>query len=232
MKKFLLLTVIILTANIFINKIYAETAKEVIETCMTAMKYEKLDSFKTLVVQAYQYAQGKKQSIKIFNKDDKIRFEFSAMGNEEAYVYAEDNFFKIKPDYEEMDKEDAAGVFMLMQLVMPNVKTLLDTNYVLKLDGTEDFNGKSCKKISVAMQKTPDEIIQYVYIDAITNWFSGTNAPKSIGVTLEKMKKHKGYVYPAVIKLTREGKKLAEIEIDKLEADVEIDDALFAKPNP
>jgi hypothetical protein len=47
---------------------------------------------------------------------------------------------------------------------------------------------------------------------------------------LESPKRTKGFVYPTTIKSLTNGKKQSEIEIDKFEVNITLDDKLFAKP--
>jgi hypothetical protein len=183
------------------------------------------------------YAQNQKISIKFYQKmvdsnEMMLRFEQSSMGKEEIYVITEDEFFQVKPNYEERDRDDAGQIQLMFMTVLPTVQGITDdTNIVVEIVETTNYNGKSCKKISVAQKDKPTEIIKYIYLDAVTNWFTGYEVPGGKGgIVAESPKKVKGFVYPSTIKMMQNGKKASEIEIDKIEVNIELDDALFAKP--
>jgi hypothetical protein len=232
------------SANFSMNIVFAETGKEVFQACAEAMKFEKLKEFKTLQLKAYLYVQGQKIGIKVLTKgDENMRFEQTVMGREEIYVSTEESFFKLKPIYEELDKDDASYAQisqMLVQLLPPllfgGIDSLDEEKASIELVGTENFNGKSCKKVRIAPKELPPDapaeaaVGQIFYFDAITNWLLGIDFSPKTTFVYESMKKVKGYVYPTVIKLMNDGKKVYEIEIDKIEADIELNDNLFAKP--
>ncbi|MDR0927280.1 MAG: hypothetical protein LBO69_05885 [Ignavibacteria bacterium] len=231
MKKILIL-IAILTATY--SSTYAETGREALEACATAMKYDKLDSFQTQSIKATIYIGDQRQTVKIFQKDSNlVRFETSAMGKEDAYVLTDDEFFQVKPEYEEFDVSEAGQLLQIYEMVLPTVHSILrvpDTNIVLTISGEGDYGGKKCKKIGISSPKTPDEISQYVYLDAQTNWLVGIGDDKGNGLVLSSMKKVKGFVYAATIKIMKDGKKQFEIEVNSFEANPELDDAIFAKP--
>jgi hypothetical protein len=235
--KLLLALVFGMTIVFGTNSLYAETATEALQSCATAMGYNKLDSFKTMSIKAYMYAQNQKISLKFYQKvvdsnEAMMRFEQSSMGKEDAFVITEEEFFRVKPNYEEMDRDNASEIQMMYGMVMPTVQDVIDdTTSICEIVETTKYNGKSCKKISIAKKDAPTEILQYIYLDAATNWFVGLEAPGGQGgIVTENPKKVKGFVYPSIIKMMQNGKKVFEIEIDKIEANLELDDALFAKP--
>jgi hypothetical protein len=51
----------------------------------------------------------------------------------------------------------------------------------------------------------------------------------TVSITCSNFKRKSGYVYPTTIKLLQGGKKQLEVEIDKFDADIALDDALFEK---
>ncbi|MCL2039726.1 MAG: hypothetical protein FWG85_04775 [Bacteroidetes bacterium] len=242
MKKFLFsLCFVFLYTNLS-----AQTGKELIETCISAMQLNKLDSFKTMSVKAYQYdTRGNKGALRYYSKDygegddveTKARLELSSMGKDQVFVFADDEIFQVVPKYEEIDREDAGQLVMIISTLFPTHGLFLvskDTSdkviYNLQ-DGTTKFNDKNCKKISVSSAEKPDDIIQHLYFDEATNWFQGIENPTengTISMLCSGFKKTKGHVYPTTIKILSNGKKAAEIEIDKLEVDINIEDSMFS----
>lgn len=223
----------------------AQTGLDVIQSCVTAMQLDKTKSFKTISIKAYLYGQNNKSSIRYFCKtygegdeaEDKARLELSTMGKEQAFVFADDEIFQVVPNYEEIDKQNAGELYQIMGWLFPTAaftSILKDTSELKAIfalqEGTTKFNDKSCKKIAVSSKEKPDEIGQYLYFDEVTNWFQGLEIPstdRTIGLTCSDFKKKTGYVYPTIIKILSNGKKMVEVEIEKLEADIELDDALF-----
>jgi hypothetical protein len=243
MKKILLAMLIVFVSTAFLAK--AETGMEVLNACASAMKVEKLDSFKTISIKAYLYQQGQKVSIKYFSKDygknddmeTKVRLEQSAMGQESALIITEDEIFQVVPEYEVIDRDDAAMLFQIIEWLFPTDirRVVRDTTgkVVFKLEEEiTKFNSKNCKKIGVASSEKPEEIKQHLYLDEATNWLQGVDISTekgTISLVLDGFKKIKGFVYPTTIKLLNEGKKLLEVEIDKFEANIELEDSLFEK---
>jgi len=90
MKNKLILICVIFQMSILIAApLSGQTAKEVLQSCVESMKIDNLDSFKTLSVKAYLYAQNEKVSYKIFLKEisedeNLLRFEQMHKGKEEA----------------------------------------------------------------------------------------------------------------------------------------------------
>jgi len=242
MRKFLVLFLFVFAYT----NLSAQNAKDVIQSCVTAMRLDKLDSFKTASIRASLYLQGQKTSIRYFAKDygegddadTKLRFEMSSMGNETAIVFADEEIFQVVPKYEELDKEDIGPIYQIMGLLLPTMgisPILKDTTDELILTlqtGTTKFNDKNCKKISVSLKEKPDEMIQHLFFDETTNWFQGLEQPYSNGsitTICSGFKRKSGYVYPTTIKLLLDGKKMSEIEIDKFDVDINIEDSIFER---
>jgi len=105
---------------------------------------------------------------------------------------------------------------------------------VIEYDGAADFNKKKCKKISIRskeQKENGEEPSQYMYFDEVSNYFLGMDMPsQNATITCEGFKRVKGMVYPTTIKILQNGKKVQEMEIDKLEANIELKDSLFEKP--
>lgn len=248
MKKNLILTCVLFAFFAVCNAHSQTPGKDAVQACITAMKIDKMvDSFQTMSVKFYVYQQGQKVIIKYLSKDKSeeeqfVRFEQSMNGKEEAYVYlaADEEFFKVAPQYEELSPEDAGMFFQLLYSVFPyiNVPSLLkDTTGKLLVDivGSEEFEGRKCKKIGLGVKDSTTgepKYHQYLYTDEVSNFLYGVEMPENnVKVVCENMKKVKGVVYPATVKVLVNGTKQVEFEIDKIEANIELDDALFAKPN-
>ena len=241
MKKILVLLVFVLA---FAN-LSAQTGKEVVQSCITAMRIDKLDSFKTASVRASLYQQGQKVSIRYFSKDygeddaaeSKVRLETSSMGKETAIVYADEEVFQVVPKYEELDERALAQLMQISQFLFPThnlmvlVKDTTDNTVLSLLEGTVKFNDKNCKKVALASSENPEEILQYIFFDEATNWFQGVEIPGSevVTITCSNFKRAKGYVYPAAVKLLSNNKKILEVEIDKIELDINLEDSLFER---
>jgi len=224
----------------------AQTGKELIQTCITAMQIDKLDSFKTVSVKAYQYgSSGNKASLRYYSKDygegtdveSKARLEASSMGKDQAFVLTEDEIFQVVPKYEEIDKQDAGQLFMIINQLFPThsllsvVKDTTNKTLFTLAEGTTKFNDKNCKKVSVSSAEKPEEIIQYLFFDEATNWFQGVEIDSEQGkvnVLCSGFKKTKGHVYPTTIKILVGSKKIVEYEIDKFEVNIELEDSLFS----
>ena len=237
MKKVLVTTSLLLfiAVNYFTVNVFAETGIDVIRASATAMNFAKLKEFNTMQIRATVYAQNQRVGIRVMSKgDDLLRFEQTIMGRDEIYVLTEDAFFQLKPVFKELDKEDALSIMILISRMMPtmmfgDVDSLNEEKVSIELIGIEKFNGKDAKKVRMTPKESP-ETVQYLYFDAITNWLLGVDLTSQVSLVYEKMKRLKGYVYPAVIKLMVDGKKQQEIEINKLEADIDLPDSLFERP--
>ena len=243
MKKILALLMLV----IGITNLNAQGPKDIFQSCVTAMRLDKLDSVMTVSIKAYLYAQTNRTSVRYYSKDYgdpnnsdgedvKIRLELSAQGKEDVFIFADEEIFQIIPKYEEIDTRNAGQLYEIMGYLMTTgivsaiAKDTSDAAIYTLHEGTTKFNDKNCKKISVAAKETPDEIGRYYYFDEATNWFQGMDIPvekRTIGVVLTNFKKAKGIVYPAVVKLLDDGKKALEIEIDKFELDIALEDSLF-----
>ena len=241
--------ILVLLSLVFVcTNLTAQTGKDIIQSCITSMRLDKLDSVMTVSAKAYLYQQSQKTTIRYFNKDygdgtsensdSKIRIELSSMGKEDAFVIADDEFFRVVPNYEELDPANMGQLQQLMGWMFPTfsiisiVKDTVDAAIFTLQEGTTKFNDKNCKKISIASKEKPEEIIQYIFFDESTNWFQGVEIPTEqgiIGLTCSSFKKAKGHVYPTTIKLLNDGKKLLEVEIDKLEFDISLEDSLFER---
>jgi len=243
MKKFWVLLFLIF---VYTNLSAQTSGKDIINLCITAMRIDKLDSFKTASVKAYLYQQGNKTSIRYINKEygegdnieTKFRLELSSMGKETAVVFTDDDIFQVVPKYEELDKEDIGQLYQIMNWMFPTVgllaviKDTTDKTIFTLQDGTSKFNDKNCKKVSIAANEKPEEILQYLFFDESTNWFQGLEIPLEkgiLGLTCSNFKKKSGYVYPTTIKILQDGKKILEVEIDKFEVDIAVEDSLFEK---
>jgi outer membrane lipoprotein-sorting protein len=129
--------------------------------------------------------------------------------------------------------EEAAPIMQMISMILPsmmllNVDSTDEETVLIELLGTEEYNKKSCKKIRIAPKENPDGSEQIIYTDAQSNWLVALQMGP-ISLNLEGMKKVKGYVYPSVIKIMSNGTKLSEIEISKIEADIDLEDSLFTK---
>jgi hypothetical protein len=134
----------------------------------------------------------------------------------------------VKPQLEVLQREDAEQFMQMIGTILPTTSFEIDdSTETYELLGTEEFNGKSCKKIKVTMKETPG-MEQMIYTDAMTNWIVGMKIGP-MDFILEGMKKVKGFVYPSAIKIVSEGKTAMEFEISKIEADIELEDSLFSK---
>ena len=249
MKKFLFLLFFVFCYT----NISAQTGKELLQTCVSAMQLNKLDSFKTMSVKAYQYdTRGNKASLRFYSKDysegiegaesdEKMRLEASSMGKDQAFVFDNDEIFQVVPKYEEIDKEDASQLSFILNTLFPTHSIFQIAKHIAKdttdkimynlQEGTTKFNDKNCKKVNVVSAEKPDEVAQYMYFDEATNWFQGVETPTEQGIIsllCSGFKKTKGHVYPTTIKILADGKKVVEIEIDKLEVDINLEDSLFS----
>jgi hypothetical protein len=239
-------TLVLLLLVFAYTNLSAQTGKDIMQLSVTAMRLDKIDTFKTLSIKAYLYQQGQKTSIRYFSKDygegyeviNKSRIELSSMGKETAFVFTEDDIFQVIPKYEEIDKEDAGQLFQIMAWMLPAqdvnmaFKDTSDAIIFTLQEGTSKFNDKNCKKISISSKEKPEEVSQSLFFDEATNWYQGLEFKTSqgiIGLTCSDFKKSKGYVYPTTIKLLSDGKKVLELEIDKLETDIPLEDSLFEK---
>ena len=242
MKKIIQKLIILISLGIIIAvNLNAQTGKELLTNCATAMRWDKLDSFQTWSVKLFIYGAGQKVSLKIFSKNNDLKESFTRVeqtmtGNEEVFVLTDNDFFRLVPNYELLDMSDAATIYQLLTIFFPSagiMPLLFDTTdaFVLKLVGTEKINNSSCKKVSFALSTEPQNILQYFYFDEVTNYMVSTEMPEQkVSFVFEGMKREKGYVYASTIKMLQDGKKVQEFEIDKLEFNIELDDSLFAKP--
>lgn len=256
MKKILLLVAVFFAFNFT----YAQTAEEALKACAEAMKYERLDSFKTMITKAKLYQGDARVSFiltekQVVNGEDKknfFRFEQSLRqsGNvdERTWIVSWDDddfeggeFFQIKPNYKEENIENAGELFSFYDMIVPTLRSLLNIpdsvkdKLILKVEGTEKFNNADCQKISVSSKDSTGEVKlgQYIYIDVASNWFKGTATPTEKGLRellLDNFAKTKGWIYPKSIIIKLDGKKQLEMELDKIEAEIEIDNSLFARP--
>ncbi|MCL2312697.1 MAG: hypothetical protein FWC41_09490 [Firmicutes bacterium] len=248
MKKILVTISLFFAVNYFTVNVFAETGIEVLKAAATAMNYEKYKEFNTLQIRATLYVtvggQNQRVGMRVMSKgDDLLRFEQTFMGKDEVYVITEDAFFKLKPVFQEMDKTDAEYVQIVsfLSMMLPTsmfamIDSLDEEKVIVELLDNEKFQGKNAKKVRIAPKELPANAPaeaaegQTFYFDAMTNWFLGMDATPKVSLVFESMKRLKGFVYPTVIKVMVEGKKQQEIEINKMEADIELSDSLFARP--
>ena len=246
MKKILLVVSLFFLGNCFtVKPVYAETGIEVLRACAAAMNFDKLDEFNTLRMRASLLVQGQRVGMRIMSKDDNLRFEQTMQGRDEAFVLtAEEEFFRVKPHFELLRIEDAAQIVSTVTMLLPSMMLNAiiksydenEENLIIELIGVEDFNRKPSKKVRVAAKElpanAPPEAAEgsFYYFDPITNWLVGIDLTPQQSLVFERKKRLQGYVYPTVIKLMVNGRAQLEFEISRMEADMELNDSLFARP--
>ena len=223
MKKFLFLIALVFATN----NLFAETGKELLDACAKAMKHEKFKEFNTSKIEASVTQMGMNIGLMLYIKDKNLRLEQSLMGQEMVLVAtAEGTAFMLKPNRQEIPSEQSQQVRGQISMFMPNVLELQEdvSPENIELVGTEDFNGKSAKKVKI----TEESGEFFVFIDPITNWLVGISMPM-FDLAFDSMKKVKGLVYPSNTKVMQGGQVAAEYNIDKWEVNIDIPDSLFAK---
>jgi len=244
MKKFILLIVLVFATN----NLFAETGKELLDACEKAMGHSKFAEFKTCKIECSLNQMGMNIGMTIYTKGKNTRMEMSMMGMEMIYVIADSTFFMLKPNFQELPFEQSAQVTGQISMVIPNITELkkdIQQPLNVELVGVEDFHGKSAKKLKIASPAPIDnsnaslstdpmaswlaDSDVFLFIDPVTNWLVGiTVVDEKTDLVFDGMKRVKGYVYPSTIKIVQAGQN-AEININKLEVDIDLPDSLFAR---
>ena len=223
--------------------VQSQTGQEIFQSCVDAMGINRaIDSFKTFSIKTILYSQGDRVSMTYMSKeigeDEHVsRFEQRHQGKEEAFVITNDEFFRVVPNFEMFDLEDAGQIHNILINVFPHViinRYAKDTSENVNYEVLEPakFNGKNAKRVKVSDKDDENKENYAIYcFDEASNFYLGFEVPQyKVAVYAESPKRTKGFTYSSVIKVMREGKKTQEFEIDKFEANITLDDKLFSKP--
>lgn len=236
MKKLIFLAAILFWCN---SVFAAENGADILRETAKAMKYDKLSEFQSSKKVMNLKAMGQSIELSMIQKgNDKIRIEQKMNGMTQVIVKNGSKIMLLSPMYQELPEEQWTQIHSQVTSQDLNVNQLIeDTNNVIEYIGTEDYNGKSCKKVEIK-EKTPSAESQgvehvYIFVDAITKWVVGTQVivkdQGTIDMIFSDMKKIKGFIYPGLISTKFNGQESASIEVTDYQVNIDLDDKLFEK---
>lgn len=242
----------ILTISLFLVgfAVYGQNADEIIEKSLKAHGAEKFKTVKTwkMVGKTTVHMMNMEMASTYYYKSPNLfRMEIEAFGNKMIQIFdgkdgwminPADTADKVKPLGEDGVKQMREN-FNLLKGPLMDYKTMGKKATYL---GKETIDDKTYHKIKLSQgvnqPKTGDEDVEMtVYIDAVSYFMNkvtinvGESEPKQVvTINFKDPKKVKGVVVAQVVETLVDDKKQATIELSDIQADIELDNAMFSKP--
>ncbi|OGU17008.1 MAG: hypothetical protein A2X61_07600 [Ignavibacteria bacterium GWB2_35_12] len=225
---------------LFCSYLYSQTADEIINKTLQTQGNDKLQNVKSMKITSKISGMGTEIPFKMYFKQPKsIRSEFSMNGKNMIQAFDGKVGWFISPQSknnkpEKMPEEMLSKLKIQSNFLESPFKDYKQKGVKVKLAGKSKVDGRNAYKLLLTLK---DKQRLTVFIDADKYIFFKTTVEVKNGKEKARidtyLKNHKninGILIPYTVENYINGKKASSMQLESVETDIKIDDALFRMP--